>query len=82
MQEALAIKDWSSIAVLDPQCRLLVSEAVEDAGVDLRQQLAELYQLYQVMQQAVRSERHRIMSELTQLNKSKQVDQTYNTYGC
>lgn len=80
MQEALALQDWGSMRALDSQCRVLIDEAVTGNDEKLRQQLEELFQLYQMLQNAARSERARIVSELTQLSKSKQVNQAYKGF--
>ncbi|MBA1184903.1 flagellar protein FliT [Stutzerimonas nitrititolerans] len=80
LQEALAQQDWEAMGELDRQCRALVAEAaVGDASGDpaLREQLEELSRLYVVLQQAARTERDRVASELTRLNQSKQVNQAY-----
>ncbi|WP_313309673.1 flagellar protein FliT [Stutzerimonas nitrititolerans] len=80
LQEALAKQDWEAMGELDRRCRALVAEAaVGDASGDpaLREQLEELSRLYVVLQQAARTERDRVASELTRLNQSKQVNQAY-----
>jgi len=80
LQEALAKQDWETMGELDRRCRALVAEAaVGDASGDpaLREQLEELSRLYVVLQQAARTERDRVASELTRLNQSKQVNQAY-----
>lgn len=80
LQEAHAQQDWESLGDLDRRCRALVGEAAAgDAAGEpaLREQLDELSRLYVELQQAARTERDRVASELTRLNQSKQVNQAY-----
>lgn len=83
LREALARQDWQAITALDPQCRTLIDKVVGmEAWKDqaLRDQVEALSKLYAELQRAARQERERIAGELTRLNQSKQVDQTYKSF--
>lgn len=83
LRDALAANDWEAISRLDDECRAqmatLSSAEALDAG--LREQLAELSQLYLELQRSGRAERERLAAELTRLNQSKQVRQAYEPLG-
>ncbi|HCJ29901.1 MAG TPA: flagellar protein FliT [Pseudomonas sp.] len=80
LQEALSRQDWEAIGELDRRCRVLVAEVVASEAWDdqaLREQVEELTRLYEQLLQSGRAERERLAGELTRLNQSKQVTNTY-----
>ncbi|HBM08399.1 flagellar protein FliT [Pseudomonas sp. Choline-3u-10] len=83
LRDAFAASDWEAIALLDEECRALVSALGESDAADaaLREQLAELSHVYGELQQAGRAERDRLAGELTRLSQSKQVNQAYKALG-
>ncbi|WP_217473767.1 flagellar protein FliT [Stutzerimonas stutzeri] len=83
LRDALAANDWEAIARLDDECRAQMAtlNGAEALDVGLREQLAELSQLYLELQQSGRAERERLAAELIRLNQSKQVRQAYEPLG-
>lgn len=83
LRDALAANDWEVIALLDGECRGQMAKLSGENALDvgLREQLAELSNLYLELQQFGRAERERLAAELTRLNQSKQVKQAYEPLG-
>lgn len=83
LREAQAVGDWEGITKLDADCSTLVAALRDEDAFDsgLRVQIVELSRLYEELQQAGRAERERLVAELTCLNQSKHVNQTYNPLG-
>ncbi|AHL75195.1 hypothetical protein CH92_08750 [Stutzerimonas stutzeri] len=83
LRDALVAGDWESITALDDECRTLVAALRDEDAFDasLREQLEELSHLYDELQLSGRSERERLVDELTRLNQSKHVNQAYKPLG-
>ncbi len=84
LRNALAEQDWTAISVLDRECRLAVEEAMHEPQRDealVRQSMQALLELYRDLVSTCQAERHRIASELLQLNQSKQGAKVYQLFG-
>lgn len=84
LREALVRLDWEAVGLLDKQSRVLVSEVVASRSWgdrELHEGITELSRLYAELQYAGRTERGRLVGELTRLNQSKQVNQVYKPLG-
>lgn len=84
LRNAMAQQDWTSISVLDLQCREVIEAAMAEPREDdstIRQRLQDLLNLYQELVAACQAEKRRVADELSQLNQSKQGANIYKLFG-
>jgi SH3-like domain-containing protein len=79
LHAALAADNWEAIASLDGACSALVAtlEDEDATDVELRAEIDAMAEVYAKLQLAGRSERERLVLELTKLNQAPHINQAY-----
>lgn len=84
LREAMVQQDWTSISVLDSQCREAVEAAMSGSGESesvIRQHLQELTVIYRELLSACQAEQRRATGELTQVNQKPHSAKVYKLFG-
>lgn len=84
LREAMVQQDWTSISVLDSQCRQVVEAAMSEPRENesaIRQHLQELTLIYRELVSACQAGQKRVTGELIQINKSQRGANIYKLFG-
>lgn len=84
LREAMVQQDWTSISVLDSQCRLILEAAMSEPRENesaIRQHLQELTIIYRELVNACQVEQKRATGELIQLNQNHRSANIYKLFG-
>ena len=84
LREAMMQQDWTSISVLDSQCRQVVDTVMSEPRENesaIRQHLQELTLIYRELLRACQLEQKRVTGELIQLNQNQHSANVYKLFG-
>ncbi|AMB85327.1 flagellar assembly protein FliT [Pseudomonas agarici] len=82
--EALAERDWASIAQLDLACRACMEEVLNEASLNedaLRSHLEELLHVYRQLLETAMAQRQAIVDEMQQIQQAQNATKVYHLFG-